>query len=391
MLRTETSLKGAEGFPWGPVWAKREIVVDSTAFDPLWYEGTVSIHDYEIPGGTVMVPGSGMNGRYFPLQRSNAVSRAYGSETEIVVADASPFRVGDTIRYRDVSDDHSVQSIGVIVDIHYATNTLDIAGNVAGSIAAGDPVEVAYEDADMVILEGTVNVMNRDGTLSSQLAAGIIGGQVTMTELNISGHTWDALIAHELGGMDFIPATPGTGKSPSEVLGNSEIADDAITTAKILDLNVTTGKLAADAVTNAKLADNAVQVENAAAGLTLGAIMPIPATLVNIANNDLLLDGYVPGFAGKILKLSFVTGVVPATTASKDIDLTCMIGATPTTGGLLTLLTAGCNAKGEVTNATAITDANTFTNTDAISLKCVEATAAFAEGSGTFIIVLGTA
>ena len=110
--------------------------------------------------------------------------------------------------------------------------------------------------------------------------------------------------------------------------------------------------------------------------------------LANIGNNDFILNGYVPGFAGAIAKLSFVAGDVPASTADKDIDLTGLIGATPTTGGLLTLLTADIDAQGEVKNATAITAANVFSATDNISIKCVEATAAFAEGNGTVLVVL---
>lgn len=120
-----------------------------------------------------------------------------------------------------------------------------------------------------------------------------------------------------------------------------------------------------------------------------GSIVAIPvAALASIAADDLLLNGYTPGFAGKVAKLSFVTGLTPASTASKDIDLAVLIGATQTTGGLLTLLTADVNAKGKVKNATAITGGNSFGATDTISLKCVEATAAFAEGNGTVLVVL---
>jgi hypothetical protein len=120
-----------------------------------------------------------------------------------------------------------------------------------------------------------------------------------------------------------------------------------------------------------------------------GSVICIPVSdLKNVTNTDKLIDGYVPGFAGKIGKLSFITGDVPVTTPAKDIDVQCYIGAVPTTGGLLTLLSANASSKGEVTNATAISAANSFSATDAISLTCVEETAVHTEGNGTFVITL---
>jgi hypothetical protein len=105
--------------------------------------------------------------------------------------------------------------------------------------------------------------------------------------------------------------------------------------------------------------------------------------LVNIANNDLILDGWVPGYAGSIEAVWFHP-IVAASTADKDIDLAFTIGGTQTTGGLMTLLTATVT-EGDVIAGTAITAANTFIATDEINIKCVQATAAFAEGSGNVI------
>ena len=44
----------------------------------------------------------------------------------------------------------------------------------------------------------------------------------------------------------------------SEVVGQITVADDAVTTAKILNANVTTAKIADDAITSAKIADDAI-------------------------------------------------------------------------------------------------------------------------------------
>jgi hypothetical protein len=360
----------------------RNIIVDASARDPLKYEGEVTGDEYVLEPLTVMVPVTNLDAHYIALQRSPCVSRAFGAETTIVVDDASPFRIGDVIRYRDVSDSYTAVAIGTIVDVHYDSDTLDIAGDVATGIAADDPVEVAYNDADMVLLLNRVCVLSDDLATTVDVAAkGLIHGQVRMSDLNMVGD-WDDLVAQEMTGIDFIASEPGLGRGGLGTIGAGEIEDDAVTTSKIANL----------AVTNAKLADNAAGLDEVAADLTLGAVICIPVSaLNNVGNNDFLMNGYVPGFRGKIAKLSFITGDVPASTASKDIDLTCQIGSTPTTGGLLTLLTASINAKGKVCNATAITAANEFSATDNISLKCVEATAAFVEGNGVFVIVLATA
>jgi hypothetical protein len=53
-----------------------------------------------------------------------------------------------------------------------------------------------------------------------------------------------------------------TDKLAADAVTNAKLADDAVETDNIKDLNVTTAKLAADAVTNAKLADDAVGTEN---------------------------------------------------------------------------------------------------------------------------------
>lgn len=130
-------------------------------------------------------------------------------------------------------------------------------------------------------------------------------------------------------------------------------------------------------------------LEALAAQKVRGSVLSIPVSaLSKIANNGLPLNAFTPRFSGKIAALAFATGLTPATTAAKDIDLQCLIGAVPTTGGVLTLLTADVDAIGKVKAATAITGANTFSATDTISIKCVEQTAAFVEGEGVLLVTL---
>ena len=116
--------------------------------------------------------------------------------------------------------------------------------------------------------------------------------------------------------------------------------------------------------------------------------IPVAALSAITADSVVLMDGWTPGFAGTVESLAFVTGTTPASTAGKDIDLSILIGATPTTGGVLTLLTADINAIGKVKAATAITAANAFDNDDTLSIKCSECTAAFVEGNGTLLLTL---
>lgn len=119
--------------------------------------------------------------------------------------------------------------------------------------------------------------------------------------------------------------------------------------------------------------------------------LPVPALSAITADSVVLMNGWTPGFAGTVESLAFVTGTTPASTADKDIDLSILIGATPTTGGVLTLLTADIDAIGKVKAASAITAANAFDDDDTLSIKCSEATAAFAEGNGTLLLTLACA
>ena len=220
------------------------------------------------------------------------------------------------------------------------------------ALGAADTVQEALEAFDAKLAAETDSASGADYVAITPITA--LGAADTVQE---ALEAFDAKLAAETdsaSGADYVAITPITGL----------------------------GTAATDTVQEALEQMEADKLEGAVVSIFCSA-------LDQIANNDLLLNGYTPGFAGTIKKLSFVTGIVPASTGGKDIDVTCLIGATATTGGVLTLLTADINAKGKVKDATAITALNTFTATDTISLKCVETAAAFAEGEGTFLIVLG--
>lgn len=66
-------------------------------------------------------------------------------------------------------------------------------------------------------------------------------------------------------GSSGLPLVAGASTVSYAALAAGGLASDSVTTAKILDLNVTTGKLAADAVDGTKIADLAVDTEHLAA------------------------------------------------------------------------------------------------------------------------------
>lgn len=102
-----------------------------------------------------------------------------------------------------------------------------------------------------------------------------------------------------------------------------------------------------------------------------------------IADGDLVTT-FTPGFAGTITKFFWVQES-PVTTGSKASDLNLEIGTTDLTGGVISLTSAACTPLGKVINGTAITDDNTFGDTDTISIEA-SSTTTFIEGSGTMVI-----
>jgi len=109
-----------------------------------------------------------------------------------------------------------------------------------------------------------------------------------------------------------------------------------------------------------------------------------PVSLVNADNADLVTD-FAPGFAGKIVDVSYIAQV-PATTADKTASISLEIGATAVTGGVIELTTVKAGTVGKITAGTAITAKNIFDENDTISVVAADTAATFIEGSGTVII-----
>lgn len=111
-------------------------------------------------------------------------------------------------------------------------------------------------------------------------------------------------------------------------------------------------------------------------------------SLAGITDADVLTD-WTPGFAGVIEAIEFIVDV-PVTTGSKTTAVHAEVGATATTGGVVTVTSAAATPLGAVIAGTAITAANTFAATDTLSLVAASTTQ-HAEGSGTFRLTVRAA
>lgn len=113
-------------------------------------------------------------------------------------------------------------------------------------------------------------------------------------------------------------------------------------------------------------------------------VIALPITLANVANGDVLTT-WTPGFAGKIIRVSFAV-TTAVTTPAKAATLNLEIGTTDLTGGTVALTSANCTPLGAViANAANPSAGNTFTATDTISVEASSVTA-FAEGAGVLLI-----
>ena len=136
--------------------------------------------------------------------------------------------------------------------------------------------------------------------------------------------------------------------------------------------------------------ENIQRIDEKLDAVKIYSIISIPVTLSALTNASELLTDLVLGYAGKIEKVQYVAQAA-ATTASKDANFRPKIGATAVTGGVVSLTTATANVKGLVASGTAITNLNSFTATDAISIVCGSPTAIFVEGTGTVILTVSQA
>jgi len=116
--------------------------------------------------------------------------------------------------------------------------------------------------------------------------------------------------------------------------------------------------------------------------------LTFPVTLASVAATGDVVTNFTPGFAGTIEKFHYVTAVLSSTTAAVAFNLE--IGATNTTGGVISLTHTNAGAVGAVVASTDITALNVFNATDTISVEATTSTV-FTEGSGSFVITYSRA
>lgn len=126
-------------------------------------------------------------------------------------------------------------------------------------------------------------------------------------------------------------------------------------------------------------------VTRTSTGVQTQSVLSIPVDLSTLVTGDIITN-YIPGINGAIVSIAaLVTAVTTDVDADADISIT--IGATPVTGGLVTLSDANVTPLGNVIAGTAITADNAFTNLDTITVSAT-VTNAFSDGAILLLITL---
>ena len=205
----------------------------------------------------------------------------------------------------------SINRVGDNCDILIRNKTFTLSGDAMGTVT----------------LTGGFTEGTGDQTIT--IPVDIIDNAITTTELANDSVT----------SAKIVDGTIVAGDIANDAVTNSKLADDAVRTDNIVDLNVTTGKLANDAVTNAKLADDSVQTDQIMDGVVTNTKLADMAV-----NTEELADD----------------AVTAAKLANNAVDTAAIVDANVTTAKLaddsVTAAKLGNNviAAGSVTHATSI-------------------------------------
>jgi hypothetical protein len=235
----------------------------------------------------------------------------------------------------------------------------------------------------MIELTNVAGVWHCTDDWEQDMAMAIGAGDVGATELAADAVTTAKILNANVTAAKLAADSVETAKIVNLNVTAAKLAADSVETAKILNLNVTEGKLAANAVTTAKIANSNVTFAKLA--VAPKHILSFPLVYANVTDADILTE-FVPGFKGKIIKFSHVCNVV-TTDVDGETVLNLEIGTTNVTGGEITLGNAAMKTKGLVTNGAAITAGNAFGAADAISIEA-SGTTAIDDGSGVLLLVL---
>src|SRR5210317_690021 len=244
-------------------------------------------------GGTLTLnEGSNNGSNFIAIKAPNAVTTSTtftlpdgdGSNGQVLATDGSGnlsfATAGSTLTFAGgtgidttVSDDQISIAIDSSVltnsSTHTLTNKTFDANGTGNSISNIEVADFASGVLDTDL--GTVSAS--DDTLASAKAIkAYVDSQVTAQDLDFQGDTGGAL-SIDLD-SETLTIAGGTGLETSGAtntitvaisdggVGATQLATDAVTTAKITNLNVTTAKIAADAIDSTKIADDAVDSEH---------------------------------------------------------------------------------------------------------------------------------
>lgn len=142
---------------------------------------------------------------------------------------------------------------------------------------------------------------------------------------------------------------------------------------------------AQDALVDTALAATAASTFSANTATKTLAI-PIQLSSMTSSAADLITN-YTPGYAFKILSVSFATTTI-GTGIGASQTLNLEIGTTNLTGGVLTVGLTETNTLGKLTAATAVTAANVGTATDTLSLEVAAGGTSFTAGTGVLFVTI---
>jgi len=244
--------------------------------------GVALIDDGDIPAAKVGTLGT--NQVATAAIQANAVTAAKiasGTITATEIADATitgAKLVNDTVTATQIA-------ANAITASELADNAVDTAAIAANAVTTAKITDANVTYAKLSLSDGdipgakiatggiTATQLAANSVAASELAddavdtAAIVDGAVTAVKIATNTITANQIAANAIGAseladnaVDTAAIADGavTAAKLSGTLAASSIADDAVTTAKILDDAVTSAKLAANAVDAAALADNAV-------------------------------------------------------------------------------------------------------------------------------------
>ena len=243
-------------------------------------------------------------------------------------------------------DDANKQAIFVDPATGLLTAANQRITNVANPVNAQDVSTKAYTDAQIDsalindVIAGTGLTISDNTPTAGQITVGITNSGVGATQIADGAVTSAKIADATIITGDLADGAVTSAKIADGTIAAGDLASDSVTTAKILNANVTTAKIADLNVTTGKIADLGVTTGKIAdLGVTTGKIADTNITTAKIADLN-VTTGKIADLnvtTGKIADLGVTTGKIAdaAVTAAKiaggSIDSTKLDGATVVT------------------------------------------------------------